>query len=444
MAASDVLIACVGKPSAGKSSFLNAVSDASAKVGNYPFTTIKPNRGVAYVPIDCACKRFGKEKLCKPRYGRCVDGTRWVPIEMLDVAGLVPGASEGKGLGNQFLDDLRTADALIHVVDVSGTTDSHGKETVGYDPINDVEWLTGEIEAWIYNNLKTKWSSTMRRHVAVHADPAFTLQQQLSGYGVRLPLVLSVLDKLRQVLTSPDHPTPYTKDVIAALESWDDEVLRTFVKMFVEEKFPTVIALNKIDLPDAAKNIDKICRKYDESRTVLTSALAETFLRRLAKQGFIRYHEGTDRFDTAEDDESGAVEGGQKLKTMDEKTRSRLEKVQDLVLFRYGTTGVLSVLTTAIKLLHLVPAYPVKNIHNFSGGGHGGGVFRDCLLLRPGTTVREFARKVHPEIDRCYLWAEGVGGVRLGEDDIVTAANNVISFKTSQEITRKEDGGGGR
>ncbi|KAJ3328379.1 hypothetical protein HDU93_001491 [Gonapodya sp. JEL0774] len=141
----------------------------------------------------------------------------------------------------------------------------------------------------------------------------------MSGYGVRLPIILNVLDRLRHLVTSPEYtPNPYSKDTVNVLESWDDDLLRTFVRLFVEEKFPTVIALNKIDLPDASKNIDKICRKYDESRIVLTSALAENFIRRLAKQGFIHYHEGTDRFETAEDLEGEAIGT---LKSMDEKTR---------------------------------------------------------------------------------------------------------------------------
>lgn len=163
----DPLIAVVGKPSAGKSSFLNAITDAKAKTGNFPFTTIKPNHGVCYIPIDCPCARFDKCSLCAPLYGKCVNGTRWIPLKILDVAGLVPGAHMGEGLGNQFLDDLRTANALIHIVDVSGTTDASGKETVGYDPINDIDWLTSEIHEWIYGNLKKKWGGIVRRHIAL-------------------------------------------------------------------------------------------------------------------------------------------------------------------------------------------------------------------------------------------------------------------------------------
>lgn len=123
----DPLIALVGKPSSGKSTTLNSLTDATAKVGNFPFTTIDPQKAIGFLQIPCACARFGLEDRCKPNYGSCVQGRRSVPIELLDVAGLVPGAHLGKGLGNQFLDDLRHADALIHVVDVSGTTDAEGE-----------------------------------------------------------------------------------------------------------------------------------------------------------------------------------------------------------------------------------------------------------------------------------------------------------------------------
>ncbi|KAF9079695.1 hypothetical protein BGX29_007942 [Mortierella sp. GBA35] len=406
----DIVIACVGKPSAGKSSFLNAVTDATAKVGNYPFTTIKPNNGIAYFPIECPCKRFEKSKLCAPRYGRCIEGKRFVPIQILDVAGLVPGASEGQGLGNQFLDDLRHANALIHVVDVSGTTDANGKETVGYDPIGDIEWLRGEIHSWIFGNLNKRWSQIVRRHTAVKASTAETLHNQFSGYGATLSLVQKTLD--RSGIKEP-------------MDSWEKETIKKIVDAFLDERFPTVIALNKIDLPDSDKNISKIMRKYDQNMIVLSSALAETFLRKLHKQKFIQYEEGTDNVQTKEDLPDSD------LKPLDEKLQNRIEKVQDLVLYRYGSTGVQDVVLKAVEVLGLVPAFPVKSLSTFANT-NGKGVFRDCVLLWPGTTVLEFADIVHPEIAKHYLGAETIGNRKIGEDDVITLENNIICFKTSQ------------
>ncbi|KAG0225605.1 hypothetical protein BGW42_004213 [Actinomortierella wolfii] len=387
----DVVIACVGKPSAGKSSFLNAVTDATAKVGNYPFTTIKPNYGV----------------------GRCVDGKRFVPIQVMDVAGLVPGASEGQGLGNQFLDDLRHANALIHVVDVSGTTDANGKETVGYDPIGDIEWLRGEIHSWIFGNLDKKWPQIVRRHIATKSTVVETMQLQFSGYGANMACVQKTMDR---------------SGIKDNLDTWDKATIKKVVDAFLDERFPTVIALNKIDLPDSDKNIAKILRKYDQNRVVLTSALAETFLRKLAKQNFIKYEEGTDIVETKEDLPDSD------LKPLDEKLQNRIEKVQDLVLYRYGSTGVQDVILKAVEVLGLIPAFPVKSVTTFANP-NGKGVFRDCVMIWSGTTVLEFAEIVHPEIAKNYVGAETIGNRKIAEDDIITTENNIICFKTSQGAT---------
>ncbi|KAI8615634.1 P-loop containing nucleoside triphosphate hydrolase protein [Chytriomyces sp. MP71] len=412
----EFLVACVGKPSAGKSSFLNAVSDAAAKVGNYPFTTIKPNHGVAFVPIDCPCKRFNKQDLCAPKHGRCVDGTRFVPLQIMDVAGLVPGASRGEGLGNQFLDDLRTADLLIHVVDASGTTDAAGKVTLGYDPINDIDWLRDEIHSWIFNNLWKKWPNIMRRHVAAAQSTAETLSLQFSGYGANLACVQRALDR---------------SGIKDNLDTWDEDTIKKVVDAFLDERFPTIIALNKIDLPDSDKNVDKIFRKYDASKIVLTSALAEVFLRKLHSQGFIHYHEGTEFFDLA--DETN------KLKPLPETTQARLEKVQDLVLFRYGNTGVQAALKLAMDTLELIPTFPVRNINSFGDGSGSGpmasgvkekaGVFRDCLLVKKGTTVGGLMADLLGESKKFCQYTETVGGIRLGEDEQITSANSILSFK---------------
>lgn len=403
----DPLIGIVGKPSSGKSTTLNSLTDAAAKTGAFPFTTIDPNKATGYLQVDCACQRVGKQDLCKPNYGWCTNGKRHVPILLLDVAGLVPGAHEGKGLGNKFLDDLRHADALIHVVDVSGTTNAEGKATRGYDPLQDVEWLQDEIRLWIEGNLKKRWGSIVRRHIATKSPVVDTLLTQFAGYSANREMVSRALDRL---------------DVVGKLEQWDDEKVTQVVKIFVEEKFPTVLALNKIDHPDSDKNVSKIILKYPETKAVLTSAITEVFLRKLKKQGFIKYEEGTEFVDTRED-----LPDDDSLKELDEKLHNRVENIRDLVLYRFGSTGVVQVLQAAAEVLQLVPFYTVRNIHSFTSG-NGTSVFRDCTLVRKGTPVGKVARQIIGEVTVAAI--EGIGGQRISEDDTVDVGkNDILSFK---------------
>ncbi|KAI9701321.1 MAG: hypothetical protein M1820_006543 [Bogoriella megaspora] len=460
----DFLIGIVGKPSSGKSTTLNSLTDATSKVAStlppipsilssetlpiciltsFPppsFTTIDPQRATGYLRLPCACSRFPAQpdliSRCKPNYGSCVDGQRSVPIELLDVAGLVPGASEGRGLGNRFLDDLRKADALVHVVDVSGCTDAEGKATRGYDPSQDIAWLREEMVLWILNNLMEKWfvatimpsdgsllmdsvrGSIKRRHVATKANPVDTLQTQFSGYGSTHSTVARVLDRL--ALKQP-------------LQDWSDVTIRQVVETFTDIKFPTVIALNKIDHADADKNIVKIAKQHDAKYLVLTSAISEVFLRRLARQGYVKYTEGGEFVDTREDlIEQGDPDGGG-LKEMDEKLKTRIENLKDMVLYRFGSTGVVQVLSRAAEVLGLVPVFPVKNVHSFGSGAAGTAgsrepVFRDCVLVKKGTTVLDVYRKVMGDAPLAYV--ETVGGIRVSEDDVISdGKNDILSFK---------------
>lgn len=400
----DPLIGIVGKPSSGKSTTLNSLTDASAQVGAFPFTTIEPNRATGYLQVNCACSRFGLEKLCKPNYGWCENGMRHIPIMLLDVAGLVPGAHSGRGLGNKFLDDLRHADALIHVVDVSGTTDAEGKNTRGYDPLQDIEWLQDEIRLWIEGNLQKRWGSIVRKHTATKSSAVDTLQAQFGGYGSHAPMIQRALARI------PGLPP---------LEQWTNEWITEVVKSFMQEKFPTVLALNKIDHPDADKNVSKIMLKYPETKCVLTSAITEVFLRKLKKQGFIHYEEGTEFVDTFEDDET--------LKPLDEKLMQRIETIRDLVLYRFGSTGVVQVLQAAASTLDLIPVYTVRNIQTFTGG-NGENVFRDCFLVKKGTTVGKVAKYIMGDVTIASI--EGVKGLRVSEDDKVDeGVNDILTFK---------------
>lgn len=402
----ETVIGLVGKPSSGKSTTLNALTDANAKVGAFPFTTIDPNKATGYMEVECACKRHGKLDLCKPNYGYCRDGTRGVPIMLLDVAGLVPNAHLGRGLGNKFLSDLTEADCLIHIVDVSGTTDAEGKETRGYDPLQDIEWLQDEIFRWILGNLTDKWPSVVRRHNSTKSSTLETLRAQLGGYYANKQLIGKALDKI------PNLPP---------LQEWDNAMIERVVKAFMSVKFPTILALNKMDHPDADKNVSKIMLKHADTKCVLTSSLTEVFLRKLAAQKFIKYELGTEFVDTAVDlpDEG--------LRPLDEKIEARIETIRDLVLYRFGSTGVVLLLQAATDVLDLVPVYPVRNIHTF-GGVSGTNVFRDCVLVKRGTPVISVARKIMGDVTIAAI--EGVGGIRVGEEDTVDRGkNDILSFR---------------
>ena len=399
--ARETVIALVGKPSSGKSTTLNALTDANAKVGAFPFTTIDPNKATGYLEVECACSRFGKQKLCKPNYGYCRNGKRGVPVMLLDVAGLVPNAHLGRGLGNKFLGDLTEADCLIHIVDASGTTDAEGKATRGYDPINDIEWLQDEIFRWILGNLMERWGSVVRRHVATKSTALETLRAQLGGYSANRQLIARALGLL------PGLPP---------LQDWDNATVEKVVRAFMETKFPTVLALNKMDHPDADKNVSKIILKYPKQKAVLTSSITEVLLRKLANQNYIQYDLGTEFVDTIEDlgPESG-------LKPMDEKLKNRIENIRDLVLYRFGSTGVVQLLQAAADVLELVPVFPVRNMNNFTGGS-GDNVFRDCVLVKRGTPVINVARKIMGYVTIAQI--EGVGGMRVGEEDLVDRGKN--------------------
>ncbi|ORY73680.1 P-loop containing nucleoside triphosphate hydrolase protein [Protomyces lactucae-debilis] len=409
----EPLIALCGKPSSGKSTTLNSLtSEPVAKTGSFPFTTIKPNHGVGYLTVCCACSRYKRQSECMPLYGECKGGRRKIPVQLLDVAGLVPGASEGRGLGNQFLDDLRVAACLVHVVDASGTTDEQGKECRGYDPYRDVAWLQSEIVQWIYKNLEKKWASIIRRHVATKSTPIDTLAAQFSGYGGKPSAHLA------RVFQKLGHNAEEAK-----IERWSLEQVEHMVEFYVQIRFPTVLSLNKIDHADSAENIAKIAKHQDPESIVLTSAVAENLLRKLAKQRFIRYEEGTEFVDTKED--LGPDEADTLLE-MDERTKQRVENLRDMVLYRYGSTGVSNILQKACAMLELTPVYLVKNAQ-FGHNDKQHGIFRDVALVKIGTRIGDIAANIS-KADLVY--AETAGGVRVGADDLLQpGVNDILLFK---------------
>ena len=297
---------------------------------------------------------------------------------------------------------------------MSGTTDAEGKNTRGYDPSVDIAWLRSEVVQWIKGNLTERWGSIKRRHVAVKATAVETLQTQLSGYGSTSKVVSRTLDRIR--LKEP-------------LEEWTDETIEKVVNAFIDEKFPTVIALNKIDHPDADKNIAKIAKMQDPNTLVLCSAISEIFLRKMTQQGYIKYTEGSEFVDTREDLIADGDPDGGGLKELDEKNRNRIENLKDMVLYRFGSTGVVQVLSKAAELLGLVPVFPVRNVTTFgSGSSEAKAVFRDCVLVNKNSTVADVARKCMGDAPIAYI--EGVGGIRVAEDDAVAPGKNDVRSLT--------------
>src|SRR5579864_2922093 len=174
----------IGKPNVGKSTFFNAATLLNVAVANYPFTTINPNIGNAYIRVKCVHVELGVKD--NPVNSACVDGTRLIPVRLVDVAGLVPGASSGRGLGNQFLDELRQADALIHVVDASGSTDEEGRkvEPGAHDPESDIAMVEKEFDLWIENIIGRDWDKAARLAEQSGSSIVPQLSQRLTGLGI--------------------------------------------------------------------------------------------------------------------------------------------------------------------------------------------------------------------------------------------------------------------
>lgn len=378
----------VGKSNTGKSTFFKASTLVDVEISNRIFTTIKPNTGIGYVTSPCPCKELNLK--CNPQNSRCVDGIRLIPVELTDVAGLVPDAHKGRGLGNQFLSDVMEASALIHIVDISGSTDSDGNPVPSgtHDPSDDVKMLEKEINYWILGLLKKD------RQITID-----TISKRLSGLGIER-----------------DYIEEIGKDI--DLRKATDDQLLSFVTTLRKKAKPLVIAANKIDTATAEKNLETMRSQFPDYMIIPCSAEVELALREAGKEGLVKYVPGEGSFEVI--DES----------RLDEKQKKGLSFIRNF-LSVHKSTGVQPILDIVIfDVLDMIVAYPVENEKRYSD--KKGNVLPDAILLKKGSTPVDLAYKIHEDIGKKFIAAVDARTEKNIGSEYEIKNGDIISIKSGK------------
>ena len=397
-----MLIGIVGKANVGKSTFFKALTLAEVLIANYPFATIDPNKGFGFVKVDCVDKEFNVQ--CNPRTGYCINNVRFVPVEVLDVAGLVPGAHEGKGMGNKFLDDLRQAHALIHIVDISGSTNEKGEpvEPGSYDPAFDVRFLETELDMWYLSILKKGWEKFARQVQQEGQTVSDALAKQLSGLNVDEKMIESAIKKFN---LDPEKPV-----------QWSEQDLNSIAVELRKITKPMIIAANKIDLPTAQANIEKIKKEFPDHILIPCSAESELALKEAAKKELIKYIPGEKDFKI--------------IGKLNEKQEKALTFIKKNILDKYKTTGVQQALDAAVfKLLKYIAIFP-GGINKLAD--QHGNILPDCFLLPEGSTALDFAYRIHTDIGDKFIRAIDVKTKRTVGKEHILKHRDVVEIITSR------------
>jgi ribosome-binding ATPase len=381
-----IKIGLIGKTNTGKTTFFNSATLSSAEISNYPFTTKQPAIGNAHAITLCVHRELKVQD--QPRNSRCIDGWRFIPIELVDLPGLIKGAWEGKGLGNQFLSIASQSDALLHVVDASGSIDASGRiaEPGTGDPVADIADIEEELVMW-YLKLFEANRDKISRAIGGGMDRILAITEVFRGIGVRE-------DQVKLALAQ--NNVAETK-----FEDFGPQESKDFCWSLRDISKPTLIVANKVDLPTATENFNRLREEYKDIIVVPASADAELTLRRAETRRVIRYIPGDERFEINDQTK------------LNDKQKWALNFIRKDILGEYMRTGVQFAINVAVfKLLKMNAIYPVADVQKFSD--KHGNVLPDVYLMRSGSTVEDLAREIHSELAKGMIYAlDGRDGLRL-------------------------------
>ncbi len=397
-----IKLGLIGKTNTGKTTFFNSATLSSEEISSYPFTTKSPISGVANAISLCVHPEFKTQD--NPVNSKCVDGWRYIPIELIDLPGLIKDAWKGKGLGNQFLSIAAQSDALLHVVDASGGIDSTGKITqVGSgDPVSDFADIEEELTMWFHKILEGNREKVSK---LVHSGS---------------PLIDAITDLYRGIGVIKSH----VKFALIATgleeKNFDDFDMvdsKKFVSHLRKISKPTLIVANKIDVEGAEKNFVRLQERYNDSIVIPVSGDSEFSLRRAEQKGLIKYSPGSEQFDILKPDE------------LNEKQIHALDFIKKGIMGEYMRTGVQFAINVAVfKLLKMNSIYPVADETNLSD--KKGRILPDLILLKDGATIYDLAKEIHTDLTKGLLYGKDLRyklrlpiDYQLRDRDVVSLVN---------------------
>jgi ribosome-binding ATPase YchF (GTP1/OBG family) len=373
-----IKIGLIGKTNTGKTTFFNSATLSSAEISTYPFTTKKAETATAYAVTVCVHPEFNVTD--NPNNSKCSDGWRYIPIELIDLPGLIKDAWKGKGLGNQFLSIAAQSDALLHIVDVSGSVDSSGKisEIGTGDPISDYADIEEELIMWYHKILEGN-RDKISKLISSGNDKIESLTELYRGIGVK-----------------KDHIKDTLKTLGLEDKNFDDfdvQDTKKFATHLRRISKPTLIVANKIDIEGADETFDRIRERYSDSIVVPASADSELSLRRAEQKGLIKYSPGSEQFEII------------KPEDLNDKQKNALEFIKKGIMGEYMRTGVQFAINIAVfKLLKMNSIYPVANEEKLSD--KKGRVLPDLILMKDGATVNDLANEIHSDLQKGLLYAK--------------------------------------